>query len=364
MKQAHTGGKGNGKKGNSKGNFTKQQMLRRKYRMTILRNAIISVLTVLLVVVGTAYLYLHLVFKGPSETFSDQLASTLMETSAMKIVPQIFFSDEEIEAILAKNKVVAPEEETDLSLITIQAREETPEGEQTAEDDDGIEIVPVTGPTYKGYMMIVSDPSRVSVGTCADSFNNAPGLQLDKIAQRYNAVGAINGGAFSDAGGMGNGGTPLGLVISNGQCLMDGMSVEGQDVLIGFDENDRLIIGRMSKAQAKERKIRDAVTFGPALIINGESAAVMGAGSGLNPRTAIGQRADGAVLMLVIDGRQISSLGASYQDLIEIMLEFGAVNAANLDGGSSSLMYYEGEFLNNGFVLVGSRQMPTAFVVK
>ena len=106
------------------------------------------------------------------------------------------------------------------------------------------------------------------------------------------------------------------------------------------------------------------MTFGPRLIVNGEPANVKGQSSGLNPRTAIGQRADGAVLLLVIDGRQASSLGATYADMINVLLEFDAVNAANLDGGSSSMMYYNGEYLNKGVMLTGSRKLPTAFIVR
>ena len=133
---------------------------------------------------------------------------------------------------------------------------------------------------------------------------------------------------------------------------------------VGFNQDDVMIISKMSASEAKKKGIRDAITFGPRLIVNGEPANVKGQSSGLNPRTAIGQRADGAVLMLVIDGRQASSLGATYSDLIKVMVEYGAVNAINLDGGSSSLMYYRGNYLNNGVVLTGSREMPTAFIVR
>ncbi|MBO4297669.1 MAG: phosphodiester glycosidase family protein, partial [Clostridia bacterium] len=79
---------------------------------------------------------------------------------------------------------------------------------------------------------------------------------------------------------------------------------------------------------------------------------------------AIGQRADGAVLLLVIDGRQVNSLGAGMSDLISVMLEYGAVNAANLDGGSSSRLYYNGEFINDGVAVTGSRRLATTFIVK
>ncbi len=86
-------------------------------------------------------------------------------------------------------------------------------------------------------------------------------------------------------------------------------------------------------------------------------------GDGVNPRTAIGQRADGAILLLVINGRQIDSLGATYDDLIDIMLEYGAVNASNLDGGSSSLMIHNGEYITNSAYIFGERVIATSFLV-
>jgi exopolysaccharide biosynthesis protein len=83
----------------------------------------------------------------------------------------------------------------------------------------------------------------------------------------------------------------------------------------------------------------------------------------VNPRTAIGQRSDGAVLLLVIDGRQVSSLGATYLDVAEVMLSYGAVNACNLDGGSSSVMWYGGKYINSPCTVVGIRPVPTTFLV-
>ena len=120
----------------------------------------------------------------------------------------------------------------------------------------------------------------------------------------------------------------------------------------------------MTGQQAVDRGVRDALSFGPILIVNGEPSAVNGSGSGLNPRTAIGQCADGTIILLVIDGRSAASLGASYADLINIMLENGAVNAANLDGGSSSMMYYKGQIINNCSSLIGDRGIPTSVIVK
>jgi exopolysaccharide biosynthesis protein len=117
----------------------------------------------------------------------------------------------------------------------------------------------------------------------------------------------------------------------------------------------------MTVAEAMELELRDAISFGPALIVNGVSAEVSG-GDSLNPRTAIGQRADGAILLLCIDGRQPNSLGASYADLIDIFLDYEAVNSGNLDGGSSSIMIYNGEQISNRSLLVFDRPLPTSII--
>ena len=128
----------------------------------------------------------------------------------------------------------------------------------------------------------------------------------------------------------------------------------------------------------KDNKIRDCVSFKDViqsnsnhftkLIINGEATQINGSGSGANPRTCIGQRADGTVLMFVTDGRGASGhIGATAADLISVMKEYGAVNAANLDGGSSSSMVYNGKFEMTSVTLyysTSSWRLPTAFIVK
>ncbi|MGX8706088.1 MAG: phosphodiester glycosidase family protein, partial [bacterium] len=310
----------------------------------------------------------------PSQSLGDLLTVSMLETSALKFVPRLYYSGEEVDAIVARNSVDSGSGETDTSMILIAgptpepgseaALRATPKPSNLLISGDGIEIFSVEGATYNGWMMVVQDPSRVVTGVCRENFNSKPGLELYEIAQRYGAIAAINGGGFSDSGGVGNGGMPIGLVISNGQVLNKADTSSDHNIVVGFNRDNVMVIGKMSSATAQEKGLRDALAFGPALVVNGEAARVKGSSSGLNPRTAIGQRADGAVLMLVIDGRQASSLGATYADLISVMMEYGAVNAINLDGGSSSLMYYDGEYLNKGVILTGSRKMPTGFVVK
>ena len=365
-----------------------QRRRRRKIRRNAWRVAL-SVLTVLVLVLIGALCAGYAAFRGPSQTVGDLLTVSMQETSALKFVPHIYYSNEEVDAILERNSVSAGDSETDTSLIVIEKPTPTPSPEELAAaqaareaaqveatpsptpppenlltSEDGIDVFSVVGGTYQGYMMVVKDPSRVTVGTCRDKFDGSKGLQLKDIAKRYDAVAAINGGGFEDSGGVGNGGTPVGLVVSEGKVKHTGRD-RNYNITVGFDKDNIMVLAKnMSDDDAKAKGIRDAITFGPALIVNGEPASVRGESSGLNPRTAIGQRKDGAVLMLVIDGRQASSLGATYSDLITIMLEYGAVNAINMDGGSSSLMYYKGEYLNSGVVLTGSRKMPTAFIVR
>ena len=70
------------------------------------------------------------------------------------------------------------------------------------------------------------------------------------------------------------------------------------------------------------------------------------------------------MLLLVLDGRQPVSFGSTYQDIIDIMLDFGAMTAANLDGGNSTVMIYDEETLNSTVSIYGDRRLPTAFLVK
>lgn len=286
---------------------------------------------------------------GPSKTAKNLFVNSVMESSAGKFMATLFFSDEEIKEIQKQNSVGQIEDITDSNLIEIN------------NNVDEIKVINIKGSTYKGYLAIISNPGRVSVGI-SGPYDGSSGKTVENIAKKYEAVLAINGGGFLDEAGMGNGGTPIGIVISNNKIVYGNENSKYE--VIGFDNENKLVVGTMTGKDALKRGVRDALSFGPILIVNGKPAKIKGAGSGLNPRTAIGQRQDGTVLLLVIDGRQANSLGASYQDIVDIMQEYGAINAANLDGGSSSQMYYEGKYINNCSSLYGPRKMPTSFIVK
>lgn len=309
-----------------------------------------TVLSALILLLGITYLFC----KGPSTTARNMFTTSMMETSALKFVPHIFLTDEEVDNILKTNVVFQPDTSTDTDIPFEDRNESIP--------PETIELIDITGATYTGKLMIVHDPSRVSVATIPSFSEERDGYNVPMFAKKNNAIAAINGGGFADENGFGTGGLPSGIVIKNSKLIFG--TTETVSSVIGFDINNRLIVGRMTGAAALEKQIRDAVSFGPAFIVNGEAMEVSGTSGGINPRTVIGQRADGAVLMLVIDGRQAHSLGATYRDCIDVMLEYGAVNAANLDGGSSTAMVYNGDVVNSCVSFYGSRYIPTAFIVK
>ncbi|MBO7372895.1 MAG: phosphodiester glycosidase family protein [Oscillospiraceae bacterium] len=227
------------------------------------------------------------------------------------------------------------------------------------EDGDGIIVVDIMKKGFKGTMIIVLDPSRVFAG--GPGFYGGNGMLLEELVRRYDALGGINAGGFIDEDGGGTGGLPEGLTIVDGQSYLWAPS----GASAAFDENDVLHVKYYTIETAAEDHIRDCVSFGPALISDGVAEYGPYMESGINPRTAIGQREDGAVLMLVIDGRQLRSIGASFGDLRDVMLDFGAVNACSLDGGSSTVMYLNGEYLNRPSSASGtSRYLPNAFLIR
>ncbi len=307
---------------------------------------------------------------------------TLLETGQLKFLASWFLSEEEIQAIVDSNSMKELNEEVDNSLINIGASGSVDFGGNPIDvNTDPIEIHEVSGSTFYGTMMIVKDPSRVSLATIYPW--RTEGVTLDELVKSAGAIGGINGGLYNSNNN--SGGKPYGVVVSNGEIQLNEPQSWNGLVLIGFTNENILQIIDISKMNSndivnlvEEKGIRDAVTFQEEasdannhfvqLIINGEEREMNGMGSGLNPRTAIGQRADGAILMLVTDGRGKSGhLGASAADLIGVMKEYGAVNAANLDGGSSSCMYYDNEYLMTSVTFYytnSSWKLPFGFVVK
>ena len=321
-------------------------------------------LVTLVLVVVTLLGVIWVLEKGPSPTVTEKFCRSMRETSAIQWIPNIFLSQEEVDAFKSESTENDETENVNTSLIHIAPAAPG----DTSGGDDGVELVAITRGTAKGKLLIVRDPSRVILGVSSEEFDaSVPGMQLTELVAKYGGVAGTNAGGFNDENGRGNGGVPQGLVISGGALLRAGREGELYNI-VGFDAGHILHVGTMTAAEALAQNITDAVSFrthdglASALIINGELQS-KNLGGGVNPRTAIGQCADGSVLLLVLDGRSINTLGATMQDVADIMLEYGAVNAGNLDGGSSSVMVYNGEIINNCASVTGPRSIPTAFVV-
>ncbi len=330
---------------------------------TVILRILLSLFTTILVILIALLGVIFVFEKGPSQSARNIFCITCMETSALKFVPRIFLSEEEVNAITSANSIVSSEELTNTDLVQIPSdTNDVTADENVDPDGDGIDIFDVSGPTFKGKMMIVYDPSRVFVGTSGHFSLDADGKRVTEMCERYGAVAGINAGGFIDQAGNYRGGMPLGVVISEGELLnADPDSVWD---MVGITNENKLICGNMSVRTALDKGVRDAVYFGPTLIVNGEPRDHLGSGSGLNPRAAIGQRADGAILLLVIDGRQSNSLGASLVDVRDVMASYDAVNAYNLDGGSSTTMVYKGETINQSALLWGYRNICTSILVR
>ena len=227
------------------------------------------------------------------------------------------------------------------------------------EDGDGLILIPVgigsmdMHGSYKGRMLIVLDPSRVVLGVDKRNPGQAA-LTLEEYAAQYGAAAVISGGKEENQ-------QAATAFVSEGELLNAEKSIEG---FAGFDADNVLQLGFADVTELTESNIRDGVACGPMLVVNGERSDEQSLDSGVNPRTAIGQREDGAVLLLSVDGRVAESLGATYKDLAEEMLSFGAVTACVLASGSAAQMWTDGEYVSTLTSANGEpRPVPTAFVV-
>ena len=299
--------------------------------------------------------------KGPSPTVTGMFTRSVRETSAIRWISNIFLTDEELNEYKSVSTEDLATESVNTSLIHVEKAAERRESGES----ESVKLIDIAEGTCKGKLLIVSDPKQVILGT-SDEFVKQPGLQLTDMVAKYNGLAGINAGGFNDENGTGSGGIPQGIVI------VDGQVVYGNDLtpyhLVGLDRDGILHVGSMSGRDAVANGIQWAVSFvthdglASSLIINGEIQR-QNLGGGVNPRTALGQRDDGALLLLVLDGRSINTLGATMEDVVNIMLEYGAVNAGNLDGGSSSVMVYDGEIVNHCASVTGPRRIPTGFIV-
>lgn len=332
----------------------------------------------IIVVIGASIL--GILLYGPYSGFRDWIITVSMTSMTHQWIAKLLYSDETIEEVLKNNRVEEIKEDTNTSSINATKNPESQEFANEYEkqilgkdldkkqyniyaDEQEYRILNIKGKGYTGFLAAVYDSSKIK--TLVTSNLGTSGQYLTTMAKDNNAILAINGGKFSDPHYSSNGANPRGVTYSNGTCLT-AYPYKSTGGIIGFDRKGILVLSSTcTKQKAEELNIRDCVTCGPFLIVNGKESTVVGNGGwGTAPRTAIGQRQDGIVLFLVLDGRAIGRQGADMDDLIEIMKNYGAYNAANLDGGTSSVMAVNGELINDPIDSTGAhktRYIATGF---
>ncbi len=340
----------------------------RRKKKSKLKKALITILILFILGISSFAFLLY----GPYPNFREWLITTAMTTMTHQYLATWFYSDDTIQEVLNKNRVAESDEKTDPTLTVIVDDDKPIEYANEYErailekepGNDDYKIINIEGKGYSGYLAAIYDPSRIK--TVVTKKLGKCGQYLKTMADDNDALIAINGGGFIDPNYNSNGANPLGITFADGRLITSNV-YNGAGGLIGFTQENKLVLGKMSVQEAKNMNVRDAVTFGPFLIVNGKASEVLGNGGwGTAPRTAIGQRKDGIVLFLVIDGRTVKKPGADMNDLIEIMQRYGAYNAANLDGGTSSVMYVDGKIINDPVDSTGAhktRFISTGFIL-
>lgn len=242
----------------------------------------------------------------------------------------------------------------------VQARE-------VSASTENITVDTIETANYTAKVMTIPNPKTVHV--VATKFTTK-GQPLSDLIKENKGVAGINAGGFYDPSGQGSGGQMTGTVISSGKVL----SIPGSrtvPVLVGaFLKDGQFITGSYSVNQLESMGVRDAISFGPQLIVNGVNritSATDGAW-GWAPRTAIGQKADGTVVMIITDGRfywNKTHRGASMSDMAKLFEKYNVVNAIAMDGGGSTTMIKDAQLQLQPATStsVGMRYLPNAWVV-
>ena len=331
------------------------------------------IIAVFFIIIGSSFATL---LYGPWGTFRNWLITTAMTTMKHQYLATWFYDDKTIEKVLSKNYVQESGESTDSTQVKFVDYTSSNQMFLNKYDkeiltkeagNDLYKVIYINEAKQRGYLVAVYDASKVKIATAKTM--GSSGQMLTTMAKDNDAAVAMNASGFIDPNYNSNGGRPYGPVIKNGKLVSNNQSAGVGGGIIGFNKDNTLILGKMSAQEALNKGIRDAVEFGPFLIVNGKPSFIKGNGGwGTAPRSAIGQRKDGIVLFLVMDGRDYANgiSGSDMVDLTEFLMRYGAINAANLDGGTSSGLVVNGQLISkpvNGNGQKSTRAIPDAWIV-
>lgn len=327
---------------------------KKKKRWKVLKIFLITIFMLVCLFV----LFIILFFKTTLfQEWKELWVQTAMTTMNHQYLATWFLSEDEINAIMSDN-VVINNEDSILNAIELDNDSEK-QGIATKPKENLINIDKISGSGYVGYVMTVSDPSKVKF---VDARKKTTGTQLSQICKEHNAIAGINAGGFTDPNGNGFGN------LLNEPTIIDKKLLFGDKNtvinLTGLTHAGELVLGRYTYHQAMNIGVESGIQFGPYIIVNGNKQIKKANQGGLHPRMAIGQKKDGTMIFVCIDGRQPGySIGTTLLELQNIFERYGAYNAANLDGGSSATMYYNGKVINKTSTPIGERYLPNAIIV-
>ena len=201
--------------------------------------------------VFTACTFPFLLLYGPFENAKSTYVGAAMTSMSHQYLATWFLSDEKIDKILGNNSTQETDETTNASEINIPKVK-----------DDTIEFYELAdNPKFTGYYLVVKDPTRVKVG-CTSKLNEE-GQTTSQIAENYNAIAAVNGGAFVDQSSTsqwtGNGGIPSGIVMSGGEVIHDDLGEGNKTELLAIDKQGVMIVGKYSVEDLKEKGIQEEI---------------------------------------------------------------------------------------------------------
>ncbi|WP_376770091.1 phosphodiester glycosidase family protein [Clostridium bowmanii] len=329
-------------------------MKKNKNKQTIKIKLVISF--IIFETIFTAITGPFMIYYGPFKNVKTTMVGAAMTTYSLQWLATTFLSKEAIAKIMSTQTVDALVQ-TNLDGVKVENK-----------NDDTIERYDVNGNKFNGYILIINDPTRLKVGYT--SLLHKEGQLTSDIAKDNNAIAAINGGGFKDEDNgtkyTGTGANPAGIIMANGKIVANDITDENKKTeVVAMTSSGKLLVGPHSLSEMKTDGVTEAISFGPALIVSGQKTITKGDGGwGIAPRTCVAQRGDGAIMFLVIDGRKLGSLGATLKEAQDVLYDYGAINATNLDGGSSSTLFYDDEVINSPSDSLGERSVSSIMYIE
>ena len=324
-------------------------MVKRKLK---LKKPKIHLFTVFVFLLDLCVIAAFVVIYSPWFKFKEFWIPTAMTTMSHRYLAYTLYDEKTVDKVMSENYTKGVEEEVKLDDIVIDTNSGNKHYTSKYEkemftkdpDNDVYKIIRLEEDNFKGYLTVIYDPADVDLAI-PKKLGKA-GQSVAKLCVENDGLVGINGGGFEDLDGWGNGSTPYGSIIKDGKLVWQHSG--GSGGLIGFTKDHKMYLTFEAPDVAISKGMDDAVEFGPFLIVNGKSAEIKGNGGwGRAPRTVIAQRKDGVVLFLEIEGRLPGySIGATMEELVEVLLRYKAYNAANLDGGASATMAVNGKLYN------------------